>query len=152
MDEVPSDRDIGNNWLIRTVTITKDIDDWYVSILLLDKSIPEIPQKTETELNTIIGCDVGIKKIAAISSGEIVSNPQIGKQLDRRLKIRQKRLSRKKKGSKNFKKAGVAVAKVHRNIRRLRQDFQWKLAKKIAAMADVISSLEFKHSRDEEKV
>ena len=132
-------RDIGNNWLIRTVTITKDIDDWYVSILFLDKSIPEIPQKTETELNTIIGCDVGIKKIAAISSGEIVSNPQIGKQLDRRLRIRQKRLSRKKKGSKNFKKAGVAVAKVHRDIRRRRQDFQWKLAKKIAAMADVIS-------------
>ena len=95
-------RDIGSNWLIRTVTITKDIEDWYVSILILDKSIPDFPQKTETELNTIIGCDVGIKKIAAMSNGKIISNPQISKLLERRLRIRQKRLSRKKKGSNNF--------------------------------------------------
>jgi len=95
-------RDIGSNWLIRTVTISKDINDWYVSILLLDESMPSLPQKTSTELNTIIGCDVGIKKIAAMSSGKIISNPQIGKQLERRLRIRQKRLSRKKKGSNNF--------------------------------------------------
>ncbi|MDJ0690398.1 MAG: transposase, partial [Xenococcaceae cyanobacterium MO_188.B32] len=46
-----------------------------------------------------------------------------------------RRLSRKKKGSNNRKKAGKAVAKVHRDIRRYRQDFQWKLGKKIAAMA-----------------
>ncbi len=132
-------REIGNNWSIRTVTITKDIDDWYVSVLLKDETIPDLTQKTEAELNTIIGCDVGINKIAAFSNGQIELNPQIGKRFERRLKIRQRRLSRKKKGSNNRKKAGKAVAKVHRDIRRYRQDFQWKLGKKIAAMADVIS-------------
>ncbi len=123
-------RNIGDNWEIRTVTITSDIDDWYVSILLRDKTIPDYYQKTEDQLNTIIGCDVGIKKITAFSSSETIPNPNIGKQLERRLRIRQRRLSRKKKGSNNWKKAGKIVAKVHRDIRRRRQDFQWKLGKK----------------------
>jgi putative transposase len=132
-------RNIGDNWEIGTVTITLELDDWYVSVLLKDQTIPDYYQKTEAELSTIIGCDVGIKKIAAFSSGQIEPLPKIGKQFERRLRIRQRRLSRKKKGRNNWKKAGKAVAKVHRDIRRCRQDFQWKLGKKIAAMADVIS-------------
>jgi putative transposase len=132
-------RKIGDNWQIRTVTLTKDLDDWYVSILLLDNEIPNRYQKTPAELNTLIGCDVGIRKIAAFSSGKIEPNPKIGQRFERRLQIRQRRLSRKKKGSNNRRKAGKAVAKVHRDIRRCRQDFQWKLGKKIASLADVIS-------------
>ena len=131
-------REISRNWEIRTCTITKDIDCWLVSVLLRDESIPEY-RKTDWELKTIIGCDVGIRKIAAFSNGEVEPNPNIGKKLERRLQIRQRRLSRKKKGSNNWKKAGKTVAKVHRTIRRRRQDFQWKLGKKIAGMADVIS-------------
>jgi putative transposase len=132
-------REIGDNWKIRTVTITKDIDDWFVSVLLKDETIPNYHQKSSADLNTIIGCDVGIRKITAFSSGEIVLNPRIGKQLERRLRIRQRRLSRKKRGSNNRQKARKLVAKVHRDIRRRRQDFHWKLGKKIARMADIVS-------------
>ncbi len=132
-------RNIGDNWEIRTVTITEELDDWYVSVLLKDDAIAVTHQKTETELNNIIGCDVGIKKIAAFSNGKIEPNPQIGLGFERKLRIRQRRLSRKKKGSKNGQKAGKAVAKVYRDLSRHRQDFQWKLGKKIARMADVIS-------------
>ena len=131
-------RNIGSNWEIRTTTIIKEIDDWYVCVLLRDRTISEYPQKTEVELKTVLGCDVGIKKIVAFNNGEIVKNPQHFQQLERRLQIRQRRLSRKKKGSNNWKKAKNTVAKVHRNIRRRRQDSRWKLGKKIAAMADVI--------------
>lgn len=130
-------REIGDNWEIRTVTVTFDVDCWMVSVLLRDNTIPDY-RKKETEIATVIGCDVGIKKIAALSNKRKEPNPKIAKQLERRLTIRQRRLSRKKKGGANSKKAAISVAKVHRNIRRRRQDFQWKLAKKIAAMADVI--------------
>ncbi len=132
-------RDITSNWEIRTVTITRDIDHWYVSVLLRDETIPDYHPKPESQLKTIVGCDVGIKKIAALSNGEMIPNPKIAQKLERRLKIRQRRLSRKKKGSNNWQKAGKVVAKVHRDIRRRRQDFQWKIGQKIAAMADVIS-------------
>ena len=130
-------REIGNNWEIRTTTITRDIDCWMVSVLLRDKSIPDY-EKTKAELKTVIGCDVGIKKIVALSSQETEPNPKIASGKERRLRIRQRRLSRKKKGSRNRKKAAIQVAKVHRDIRRRRTDFQWKLGKKIAAKADVI--------------
>jgi putative transposase len=130
-------REIADSWEIRTVTITRDIDCWMVSVLLRDNSIPDC-RKKETELKTVIGCDVGIKKIVALSSQKKEVNPKIAKQLERRLTIRQRRLSRKKKGGSNRKKAAIAVAKVHRDIRRRRQDFQWKLGKQIAESADVI--------------
>jgi putative transposase len=108
-----------------------------VSVLLRDNSIPDY-RKKDPELKTVIGCDVGIKKIVALSNKRKEPNPKIAKQLERRLIIRQRRLSRKKKGGANRKKAAISVAKVHRDIRRRRQDFQWKLGKKIAAMANVI--------------
>ncbi|MEN9568306.1 MAG: hypothetical protein RLZZ69_3502 [Cyanobacteriota bacterium] len=130
-------RKIALGWEIRTVTITRDIDCWLVSVLLRDESIPAY-RKTESELKTVIGCDVGIKKIVALSNKEIEPNPLIAKSKERRLAIRQRRLSRKKKGSCNRKKAAITVAKVHRDIRRCRQDFQWKLGKRIATSADVI--------------
>ena len=130
-------REISDNWEIRTTTITRDIDCWVVSVLLRERSIRDYT-KAETELKTIIGCDVGIKKIVAMSNQEIEPNPLIGKQLERRLAIRQRRLSRKKKGSQNCKKCAIRVAKVHRDIRRRRQDFQWKLGLRIARVADVI--------------
>ena len=130
-------REIDANWEIRTATITRDIDCWMVSVLLRDQSIPDY-RKKESELKTVIGCDVGIKKIVALSNKEVEPNPQIASSLSRRLRIRQRRLSRKKKGSKNRSDAAIRVAKVHRDIRRRRQDFQWKLGKRIAAKADVI--------------
>ena len=130
-------REINSNWEIRTTTITKDVDCWLVSILLRDKSILDY-RKTESELKTVVGCDVGVKKIVALSNKEVVPNPLIGKQLERRLTIRARRLSRKKRGSVNRSKAAIAVAKVHRTTRRRRQDFAWKLGKRIAGIADVI--------------
>jgi putative transposase len=123
-------REIADSWEIRTVTIIKDVDCWIVSVLLRDESIPDYC-KSIPQLKTVVGCDVGIKKIVATSNQEIESNPRIAQQLERRLSIRQRRLSRKKKGSLNRQKAAIAVAKVHRDVRRRRQDFQWKLGKQI---------------------
>ena len=138
-----SSREISSNWEIRTATITRDIDCWMVSVLLRDQSISDYRKKAN-ELKTVIGCDVGIKKIVALSNKEVETNPLIAKHKRRRLSIRARRLSRKKKGSNNRKKAATQVAKVHRDIRRCRQDFQWKLGKKIAAKADVIVFEELK--------
>ncbi|MGL5076248.1 MAG: RNA-guided endonuclease InsQ/TnpB family protein, partial [Waterburya sp.] len=73
-------REIGNNWEIRTVTVTRDVDCWMVSVLLRDNSIPEY-RKKETELKTVIGCDVGIKKIIATNNQKIERNPKIAQQL-----------------------------------------------------------------------
>jgi putative transposase len=54
------------------------------------------------------------------------------------LEIRQRRLSRKKNGSKNRAKARQRVARLQQKVRCVRSDYQWKLAKRIAASADLI--------------
>lgn len=131
-------RDIPQSWEIRTVTVTREVNGWYASLLLRDDSIPDLPKKTIDELQSVNGVDRGIKKIAAMADGTVDPNPNIGKRFQRHLEIRQRRLSRKKKGSKNRFKAHQCVARLHQKIRRVRDDFQWKLARKIAASADVI--------------
>ena len=131
-------RKISESWEVRTVTLRKEVDGWYASILFRDESVPDIPVKTEQDIKTCIGVDVGIKKLASMSDGQLITNPRFDKQSERRLRIRQRRLSRKKQGSKNQTKTAKRVARVHRKIGRQRQDYQWKVAKQIAESADLI--------------
>jgi putative transposase len=129
---------IPKGWEIRTCTITQEADGWYISILLQDKTVPDVSLKKPEELKSVTGVDRGIKKIVALASGEVVPNPLIYKRYERRLGIRQRRISRKKKGSKNRADAGKRIARLHQKIRRVRDDFQWKIASYIASSADVI--------------
>ncbi|RAM50980.1 MAG: transposase [Hapalosiphonaceae cyanobacterium JJU2] len=131
-------RDIPSSWEIRTVTVTKEADGWYASILLRDDTVPDLSKKRVDELQWVNGVDRGIKKITAQADGTVDPNPNIGKRFERRLEIRQRRLSRKKKGSKNRAKSRLSVSRLHQKIRNLRNDYQWKLARRIAASADVI--------------
>ncbi|MBV8886352.1 MAG: transposase [Chroococcidiopsidaceae cyanobacterium CP_BM_RX_35] len=131
-------RDIPTTWEVRAVTVSRAADGWYASILLRDETVPNLPKKKLEELKTVNGVDRGIKKITAEASGTVTPNPQIGQRFERLLQIRQRRLSRKKKGSKNRVKARVRVARVHQKITRVREDFQWQLAKNLATSADVI--------------
>jgi putative transposase len=88
------------------------------------------------EVETIVGGDKGIKKLLSVSGKTQFSNPQFAKSEERRLAIRQRRVSRKKKGGKNRSKAGAKLAKTHREIRRKREDYQWKVAKQFVSIAD----------------
>jgi putative transposase len=117
--------------------VTKDAEGWYVSILIKDESIPDTEQRTE--FKSVLGVDVGIKKIVSLSDERVLKNPQFLKQSQRRIAIRQRRLSRKKKKSGNRDKAKVAVARIHQKVKRQREDFQWKVAKHLASKADVVA-------------
>jgi len=130
-------REIPPGWEIRTVTVSRDIDCWYVAVLLRDETVPDVPLKPLSECKTIQGADVGIKKLVALSDGLIIENPQFLKLAARRIEIRQRRVSRKTKGSNNRKKAAKRLARTHQKVRRKREDHQWKAAKKMAGNADI---------------
>jgi putative transposase len=131
-------REIPSSWEIRTVTIALEVDGWYVSVLLRDETVPTVPVKRLEECESIQGVDVGIKKLASLSNGILITNPQFLKRSERRLQIRQRRVSRKQKGSHNRKKAATRLARLHQKIRRQREDYQWKQAKLIASSSDII--------------
>ena len=132
-------RTIPENADIRTVTVMKEADGWYISVLLnLPESLPEIaPIET---VNSAVGIDVGINKLVALTDGSFVENPRFvtNKKSQRQLRIRQRRVNRKAKGSNNRKKAGISVAKLHKKVADKRNDSQWKAANKVVETADAI--------------
>jgi len=130
---IPIDADI------RTVTVKKEADGWYMSVLLvLPESLPGV-----AELETVqsaVGIDVGINRLIALSDGSFVENPKFStnKKARRQLRIRQRRVNRKVKGSSNRRKAGIEVAKLHKKIADRRNDYQWKAAKKVVETAEAV--------------
>jgi putative transposase len=116
-----------------TVTVSKDTADRYFVSLLVEEDIDALPLTT-----LMVGVDVGIKAMVALSSGETVENPGFYVKAEKRLARAQRRLSRKKKGSKNRAKARSKVARLHAKIADKRRDFQHKLSTRIIRENQVI--------------
>ena len=89
--------------------------------------------------STTVGIDVGIKDFAVLSTGEKVENPKYLKNSLKRLKVLQKRVSRKQKGSKNRAKAKQRLAVLHDKITNQRNDFQNKFSFKLVSENQAIA-------------
>ncbi|NEP84203.1 MAG: transposase [Okeania sp. SIO3B3] len=96
----------------------------------------------EPTLKNTLGIDMGLKEFLVTSEGESVSIPQYYRKSQQRLKTLQKRLSRKKKGSKRWLKAVKAVAKQHKKIADKRKDFHFKTANELLSKAEVIAHVD----------
>jgi putative transposase len=124
---------------IRTVTVKREADGWYMSVLLnLTESLPEIVELESVK--SAVGIDVGLNKLISLTDGSFVENPRFAtsKQIRRRFRIRQRRVNRKVKGSINRKKAGIQVAILHKKIVDKRSDSQWRAAKKVVDTAEAV--------------
>jgi putative transposase len=103
---------------IKTVTISKEADGWYVCF-----SCAEVPTQPLPPTGRETGIDVGLKVFLITADGEIVENPRHYRKAERELKQAQKRVSRRKTGSKRRRKAVRLCAKKHQHVRRQRTDF-----------------------------
>jgi putative transposase len=81
---------------------------------------------------------LGIKTFAVLSDGTAYANPKHLNQSIGRLKVLQRRASKKKKGSKNRKKANQKVARLHERIANQRKDFLHKVSDAITKRHDTI--------------
>ena len=70
-----------------------------------------------------VGIDLGVKDFAITSDGKKEPNPKYLRKSLKRLKMLQRRLSRKQKGSRNRDKARVRLAKLHEYIANHRENF-----------------------------
>jgi putative transposase len=68
----------------------------------------------------------------------MIHNPRYYRQAERQLKTAQRRVSRRKKGSKRRRKAVRLLAKAHLKVKRQRADFQHKVALKLVQQYDTI--------------
>jgi putative transposase len=129
-------RSFPDGFTTRTVTVKKKADGWYLSVQLSDQTVPETP--TPDTVHAAIGVDLGIKKLASVSNGDLIANPQFGKKAQRRRQLLSRRASRKKKGSVRRRKAYSALARLEQKVERQRTDYQWKAAHQLVGSADCV--------------
>jgi putative transposase len=96
---------------ILNLTISRDTSGRYFVSILVETAVKPL-KKTKAE----VGIDVGIKTLATTSEGEKIENPRPLVKHEKRLRILQRRLSRKVKDSNNRAKARFRVARLHAKI------------------------------------
>lgn len=126
---------IPTGFTIKAATLRKRQDGWYISIRIEDKTIPDYVKKPLNEVNSILGCDLGITKLVHFSDRYQIDNPKFStnKKARRTLKIRQRRVNRQVKGSKNRKKAANKIGRFHKKITDKRTAYQWSVANTIVS-------------------
>ncbi|NEQ76769.1 MAG: transposase [Okeania sp. SIO2C9] len=132
-------RPLPDGFQIKTVTISRKADGYYVTLSLEEKSVPALTFNVEPTLKNTLGIDMGLKEFLVTSEGEFVPIPQYYRKSQKRLKTLQKRLYRKKKGSKRRLKTVKAVAKQHKKVADKRKSFHFKTANELLSKADVIA-------------
>ena len=117
-----------------TVTITKDTAGRYFATLVLDETVSPLPKTGQR-----IGIDLGINRLATLSSGEKIPNPQYTRRLEKRLARAQRILSKRKRGSKRWERQRLKVARVQAKIADCRQDHLHKVTTDLVRRFDAIA-------------
>jgi len=118
---------------LMSATISRRAQRWYVSIQVEIKDKPIVRKSHGT-----VGIDLGITHLATFSTGEHVEGPKPLKVALKRLRMLNKSLSRKKKGSANRDKARMKLARQHARISDIRSDALHKLTTDLVNRFDVI--------------
>jgi putative transposase len=109
---------------IKQASVSLDGDGhWYIAFACVD-----VPARPLPPLDTSVGIDVGITTFAALSDGTMVDNPRPYEMAQRSLATAQRRVSRRKRGSKRRRKAVELLAKQSARVQRVRLDFHHKTA------------------------
>ncbi len=127
-------RPVPSGFELKQARIVKKASGYYVMLSLqLDVNIPDTPPSGHP-----LGIDVGLYKFIATSDGELIKRPKFFNALASKLKLLQRRLKHKKKGSKNKAKLAIKIALVHEQIHDTRKDFHLKLAHHLCDQAGMI--------------
>ncbi len=124
---------------LRTCTIKREGGNWYISMLVdIPTILPEL--KPLDQCKSVVGIDVGVNKLVALSDGSFQENKRIAtnKRTARRRAMRQRAISRKQQGSKNKIKAVKKLAKQQHKIAEHREGYNWQVASTIVKVADVV--------------
>lgn len=118
---------------VKTCTIKREIDKWFVVFTVETKTEP-LPKTGES-----VGVDVGISPFLTLSDGTQFDNFRYYEQSRKKLRVAQRRVARRKKGSNRRRKAVIQLKKIHQKIKNQRNDFQHKIANYLVKTYDVIA-------------
>lgn len=116
-----------------TVTVIRTPSGRYYVSMVLDITPAPLPKTGES-----VGVDFGVARLATLSTGERISNPQHLSQYERRLKHLQRDLARKQKGSRRRERCHVQLARLQETVADCRKDTITKLAWHLVCRYDTI--------------
>ena len=129
-------RQIPEDHRIISATVSQEPSGkYYVSILAeYEEDIPDI----ELDTATALGLDYSSPHFYVSSDGEIAEMPHFYREAEKRLAGEQRRLSKMAKGSSNWQKQKIRVARAYEKVRFQRKDWQHKKSKELADKHDII--------------
>lgn len=118
---------------IKTVRIRRQAGEWYACFAC------EVAEHPLPATGNVVGIDVGIHHLLATSENEVVENPQWYRAEQQKLRVIQRRVSRRKIGGSNRRKAVLELQCQHFHIANRRKDYLDKLADHFTTNYDVIA-------------
>ncbi len=105
---------------IKTMTIKREAGRWFAVFVCEVEPMPLLFSPNA------IGIDVGLTTFATLSDGRAIQNPRHYRQAERKLRVAQRRVARRKKGSNRRRKAVLLLQRVHAHVKAQRADFHHK--------------------------
>ncbi|MCA1011481.1 IS200/IS605 family element RNA-guided endonuclease TnpB [Halobacillus halophilus] len=118
---------------ILSATVRRHPTGKYSVSILVQTDMQELPKS-----NAYVGIDLGLKDFAVLSNGTIYENPRYLRKTEKKLAKAQRILSRREKGSSNWHKQRIKVARLHEKIANSRKDYLHKISTEIIKNHDVI--------------
>lgn len=112
---------------IKTATIIKEVNGY--SICITTDATKNIQNNDESQ---VIGLDMGVSYLYVDSKGRFTNNPKHFKKYEQQLRVQNRALARKKKGSNRWKRQAKALSVLHHKIANVRKDYLHKESTKIA--------------------
>ena len=122
---------------IKTVTVSKSITNKYYVSVLVENNIPK-PDKKPIKVDTSVGLDLGIKDFVITSDGMKFKNHDFFKSAMNELRIQQRSLARKIKGSNHYLRQKMVLSLLHEHIKNQRQDYLHKISRYLVDNYDTI--------------
>jgi putative transposase len=122
---------------IKRLAIKYEAGQWY-AIFIADR---EGSKKQEIDLvpeSRIKGIDLGLEKFITLDNAESIEYPRFLRASEEKIKVLQRRLAHKKKGSKRSRQTCFSLARLHLHVKRQREDYQNKLVSKLYKENDVL--------------
>ena len=135
-------REIPENYVLKSVTVSMEPSGKYYAALLYEYPASESQagrknmadrERTGAEREPdVLGIDFAMQGMAVFSDGSRAEYPMYYRKAQERIAREQRKLSRCRKGSRNYGKQKRILAKCHEKVRNQRKDYLHKLSRKIA--------------------
>lgn len=120
----------------KTIEIRFQHGKWYASVTAECKQCDFVRKHGSAQ----IGFDWGLESFLTFDDGSVVENPRFLRKAELRLKTAQQALSRKKKGSRNRRRAVRRLSRIHERIANQRDNFLHQESARLVARASLIAT------------